>query len=90
MSLERARAKWERRTAGAGEKWKRGMSGAQSRYCKGLSEKLGVSYEACMANAGRSFGEGTGAISASDFQSAVSGKGSKWAEGVRRGIEGGH
>lgn len=88
MSLQRAQAKWERKTARAGEKWKAGVSGKASEYCKGLSETLGVSYDACMAQAGRSWGEGTGAVGAAEFQSAVTGKGSKWAEGVRRGIEG--
>lgn len=88
MSIQRAQQKWERKTANAGEKWKAGVSGKASEYCKGLSEKLGVSYEACMAKAGRSWGEGTGAVGAGEFQSAVSGKGSKWAEKFRRGIEG--
>lgn len=88
MGLKEAQAKWERKTARAGEKWKAGVSGKASEYCKGLAEKLGVSYEACMANVGRSWTEGTEAVGASEFQSAIAGKGTKWAEKLRRGIEG--
>lgn len=88
MGIREAQAKWERKTARAGEKWKAGVSGKASEYCKGLAEKLGVSYDACMAQAGRSWGEGTGAVGAGEFQSAIAGKGAKWAEKLVRGIEG--
>lgn len=86
MSIERARAKWERKTAQAGERWKAGVTGKASEYCKALAQKFGVSEGACMAAAGRRWQEGVGAVTPSEFQSAVAGKGAKWAEKFVRGL----
>lgn len=81
-NIATGQAKWERKTANAGDKWKQATSGAGQRYAQGL------------ANAGAPPGpqtisaweQGVGATSASDFQSAISGKGAKWAENFRRGV----
>jgi len=86
-TIETARAKWERKTARAGDKWAAGVRGKQAAYCRGLAEKMGVSYEGCMADEGRSWSEGVEAVGAAGFQAAIAGKGAKWAEKFREAFE---
>ncbi|MBF6555491.1 MAG: hypothetical protein IVW52_04865 [Acidimicrobiales bacterium] len=80
-SISYAAEKWSRKTANAGAKWKAALdSGAASRYCTGLQEFLGHSAPmACAA-----YGAGISAVSASDFQSAVSGKAGKYSSALGR------
>jgi hypothetical protein len=82
-SLGYSRAKWERKTSGAGDKWKAATQGSAGRYADGLSEAAGVSVGPMTRAA---FESGIGAVSASDFNAAVSGKGQKWQEGFQRGV----
>lgn len=75
-----AQAKWERKTANAGGRWKTATEGAGSRYCEGFQAFLGhPAPQACSA-----FTAGVSAVSASDFQGAISGKGAKYAAALGR------
>jgi hypothetical protein len=80
-SLSYAASKWARKTSGAGAKWRAALdAGAASRYCTGLQEFLGHSApQACAA-----YNAGIAAVSASDFQSAVSGKEGKYSAALGR------
>lgn len=82
-SLAQGTSKWERKTANVGDKWKQGVTGAGSRYAQGLSESAGSPVGPMTLSA---WEQGVGAVSASDFNASISGKGSKWAENFRRGI----
>jgi hypothetical protein len=77
-----AQAKWERKTSGAGDKWKSNVSGAAGRYAQGVTECAG----ACGSQTRSAWESGVGAVSAADFNAAISGKGAKWAENYRRGV----
>ena len=81
-----AQAKYERKTAGAGERWKRGVNGAGSRYAAGESDFLGGPVSGQVVQA---WEQGVGAVSADEFGRSVAGKGSKWAENYRRAMMGG-
>ena len=80
-TISYAQGKWERKTSSAGSKWRAALdSGAASRYCEGLQAFLGHGApQACAA-----YNTGIAAVSASDFQSAVSGKGAKYAAALGR------
>ncbi len=82
-SVAQGQAKWERKTANAGDKWKQSVAGAGSRYASGLSESAGAPVGPQTMS---SWEQGVGAVSAGDFNASISGKGSKWAENFRRGI----
>ena len=76
-TIETAKAKWERKMSNAGGKWKANVTGAP--YCEGFSKFLGhTPSQACAA-----WSAGVDATSASAFQSAVAGKGEKWAAAMR-------
>lgn len=77
-TLASAEAKYERNTANAGQKWKEAVS--RGDYCGGMTQFLGVRPNRMCAD----WTQGVAAVSASDFQASVSGKGAKWAEGMRR------
>lgn len=81
-TLAYAQAKWERKTAGAGDKWKAGVSGKEGEYAKGVAEVAG----SCGSQTRASWAAGVGAVSAADFNAAISGKGAKWAEHYRSGV----
>ncbi len=84
-SLAQGEAKWSRKTAQAGENWKRGTAGAGQRYSQGLAGTLGGPPSGHIV---QSYESGIGAVSAADFQQAVAGKGTKWAENYRRAMTG--
>ena len=76
-SLQYAADKWARKTANAGGKWKDAVSRAD--YCGPFQQFVGhPTPEACA-----SYSAGVNAISASDFQAAITGKESKYIEGLR-------
>ncbi len=81
-----AQAKWERKTAGAGERWKRNTNGAAQRYAQGETEFLGAPVSGSVVQA---WEQGVGAVGADEFQRSISGKGGKWAENYRRSMTGG-
>lgn len=79
-SVSYAQQKWERKTQSAGSRWKEATTGAGSRYCEGLQAFLGhAAPQACSA-----YTAGVGAVSASDFQSAIAGGGARYAAGLSR------
>ena len=84
MSLDRARDKWERKTSGAGQRWRDAVEGRQSDYEQGVADFLGVSPD--QITTGSTWNQEVQAVSASDYDAAVQGKGQKWAENYRRGV----
>lgn len=75
-TLQYAGQKWARKTANAGTKWKARVTGAD--YCGGFSKFLGhTPSEACSA-----WTQGVGAVTAADFQAAISGKEGKYVSGL--------
>jgi hypothetical protein len=82
--IELAKAKWARKVKG--EKWKRGVTGKESEYCRGIAEFLGVG--TCNPEKLNAYREGIAAVSASDFDAAVSGKQEKWARRYREAMAG--
>lgn len=80
-TLQSAQAKWERKTAGAGGRWKAGTQGAGGRWAAGMGQFLGSSVGGQHVGA---YEAGVNAVSASDFEQSIAGKGSKWAENLRR------
>jgi len=81
-SIASGQAKWEAKTANAGDKWKASLAGAESRWAQGLSE-AGAPPGPLTTQA---YSSGISRVSAQDFQASISGKGSRWAENFRRGI----
>jgi hypothetical protein len=82
--VELAKKKWKRKVKG--EKWKAGVTGKESAYCQGVAEFLGVS--TCKPERAAAYAEGVGAVSAADFDAAVSGKEEKWARRYREKMAG--
>lgn len=79
-TLESAKKKWERKMAAAGERWKRAIS--PEKYAKGLAEfGTPVGPETL-----RSYTEGVNAVTPSEFQAAVAGKGEKWATRLKEAV----
>jgi hypothetical protein len=78
-TLATAQAKWERKTAAAGDKWKRRTTGREADYCKGFSDFVGHPLTEVCAN----YAAGVNAVSAADYNTAVAGKGAKWAQALR-------
>lgn len=85
-SLEQGRAKWARKMGRAGPNWKAGVSGKSGAYGEGLSQSVGAPVSPAVVS---SWQEGVDAVSAEQFQQAVTGKDRKWADGFRRGVTGG-
>jgi hypothetical protein len=83
-SLEGGERKWERKTANAGQKWKADTTSG-STPCAGLREEYGVT----SCNIDQAWRAGVDAVSASDFQASINGKGSKWLRNYLRGIAAG-
>lgn len=77
-TISSAQAKWERNTQGKGGKWKAAVEHGD--YCGGMASFLGVRPNRMCAD----YAAGVGAVSASAFDASIAGKGSKWAEGLRR------
>ncbi|MFQ6055180.1 MAG: hypothetical protein ACE5KE_00305 [Methanosarcinales archaeon] len=76
-----AQKKWERKMATAGPRWKKGVTDAVGRFASGMARFLGISD--ISPEKKTAWSEGTGAVSAEDFASAVKGKGPKWAERLK-------
>ncbi len=81
-TLQYAQSKWERKTAGAGDKWKAATSGKEGAYAAGVTAVAG----ACGPQTRQAWASGVGAVSAAEFNAAISGKGGKWSENYRRGV----
>jgi hypothetical protein len=81
-TIAQGQAKWERKTGNAGDKWKQAVSGAGGAYARGLAEAGAPPGPQTVS----AWEQGTSAVRAGDFQQAISGKGSKWAENFRRGV----
>ncbi len=80
-SLQGAEQKWVRKTANAGEKWKADVSSGET-PCAGLRQEYGVSN----CNIDNAWRQGVDAVSASDFQASIQGKGGKWLQNYLRGL----
>lgn len=83
-TLNSAREKWERKMSNAGSKWKDGVSGKQGDYEQGVADFLGT--DPGNVSTGGDWEDGVSAVSASDFQSQVAGKGDKWARRTENGM----
>lgn len=81
---ELAKKKWRRKVKG--EKWKRGVTGKEDEFCKGVAEFLGV--PTCNPEVLQAYREGINAVSAADFDRAVSGKEEKWLQRYREKMAG--
>ena len=81
-TLEMAKAKWARKTAGAGPKWKAGVTGKEGLYADGLRAFAGGVGTTLPAH----WADGVNSVSAEEFSSAVAGKESKYAEKLRSAI----
>jgi hypothetical protein len=81
-TLEMAKAKWARKTAGAGPRWKAGVTGKESSYADGLRAFAGSVGSTLPAH----WAEGVDATSAEQFSSAIAGKENKYAEKLRSAI----
>lgn len=80
-TIELAMKKWARKMARAGPRWKRGVTDKVTAFAKRMAEFLGlpdISEEKKAA-----WKEGVEAVTAEDFQKAVKGKESKWAERLK-------
>jgi hypothetical protein len=75
MGITEAQSKWERKTSGKGAKWKAHVTGKEAKYCKAVSDFIGAPAGGVCAE----FARGVGAVSAEDFNRAITGKGPKWA-----------
>jgi hypothetical protein len=75
-SLATAQAKWDRKMANAGSKWAANAQGKGNAMCQGVSEFIGQPAPGCNASG---YDSGVQAVGATGFQSAVQGKGTKWA-----------
>jgi hypothetical protein len=84
MARQLTPQKWERKTAQAGAKWKAAVSNGRS-PCQRLREEYGI--QNC--NIDQAWRAGVDAVTAGDFQSAISGKGPKWMENYVRGLASG-
>lgn len=81
---EGAKQKWARKVSGSA--WKEGVKGKDSAYCQGVADFLGVS--SCSADKKSAWSSGVEAVSASDFDRAVSGKEDKWLRNYREEMAG--
>jgi hypothetical protein len=84
-TLASAQAKWERKTANAGTKWQQATQGKGAAYAAGLT-RFGAPPSGSVVSA---YEQGVSAVSAADFQASIAGKGSKYAENLRRGLAAG-
>jgi hypothetical protein len=82
VSITTGRQKWEAKMQTAGQKWDAAKSYMPQNWAEGL-RAAGASPGPLTS---RAYQEGISRISASDFQSAVSGKGDKWERNFLAGI----
>lgn len=83
-SIQESQEKWERKTAGAGSKWKANVQGKRSEWEAEMADFLGVSTD--QITKGDEWETEVNAVSSSEFQNSISGKGDKWARRVREGL----
>jgi hypothetical protein len=76
-TLQQAADKWVANTSNAGEKWKANV--AKGDYCNKFSEFVGHPVSLACNN----WRNAITAVSAADFQKAISGKVSKYIDGLR-------
>ena len=78
-SLSTAASNWAARTGAAAGKWKSAVDAAQGNYCKNFGQFVGHAIcEACT-----NYAAGVGAVSASDFAAAVSGRQGAYTAGLQ-------
>jgi len=82
--IDRAQAKWERKTANSGGKWKRNVSGKKHAYESGIARFIGVSPG--QITTGGTWQREVSAVSAAEFNQSVQGKGGKWRANYIAGV----
>lgn len=82
-TLALAKKKYARKMRNAGSKWKRAVTGKGPAYREGLARFFGVSPESIDETRVSAYTAGVEAVSAEDFQAAVSGKEEKWAKRMK-------
>lgn len=78
-TIDYAKTKWERKTAGKGAKWKERTSAAKERASSGMAAFIGHP----VPEWATAYSAGIDGMSAEAFQAAISGKGEKWASAMR-------
>jgi len=78
-TIDYAKGKWERKTAGKGGKWKERTSAAKERASSGFSAFVGHPVPEWAS----AYSAGIDGMSAEQFESAIRGKGEKWAAAMR-------
>lgn len=78
-TIEYAKRKWERKTSGKGSKWKERTTAAKSRASDNMAKFVGHPVPEWSS----AYSSGVDGVSASDFESAIRGKGEDWAEAMR-------
>ncbi len=74
-TLQYAFEKWKRKTAGKGEVWKANVTAHENLYCENFSKFLG---HAPKKGECESYVNGINAVSAADFNNAISQSGDKY------------
>lgn len=82
--IDRAQDKWERKTSGS--RWKSAVRGKRNAFAEGLANFAGVS--ASSIGVDDEWERETEAVSASEFDESVNGKGTKWRNNFLEGIQG--
>lgn len=84
MNLQQAERKWTDNTSNAGGRWRNGVQRAETNgaYCKGINELLGGNAPNCPMRQSH-WQEGVNSVSPQQFDQAIQGKGTKWAEKYR-------
>jgi hypothetical protein len=78
-SLNTASANWATNTGAAAGKWKTAVAAAQGNYCANFGKFVGHAVtEVCTK-----YAAGVGAVSASDFATAVSGRQAAYTAGLQ-------
>ena len=80
-TIELAKAKYAAKMARAGPRWKKRVTDKVSDYAKGVARFLGISD--ISSDKKTAWSEGVGRVSADEFQRAVSGKETRWADRLR-------
>jgi len=80
-TLELAKKKWARKMKRAGVRWKKGVTDKVSKFAEGMARFLGLTD--ISAEKKEAWKSGVAEVTAEDFQKAVAGKESKWAERLK-------
>jgi hypothetical protein len=78
-SLNTASANWATNTGAAAGKWKSAVDAAQGNYCANFGKFVGHPISQACAN----YAAGVGAVSATDFAQAVSGRQAAYTAGLQ-------